>query len=96
MNVLKAPIVTEKMTMLTEKLGSYGFLVQKSANKVQIKQAIEQMYGVKVESVNTMRTLGKFKSRFTKAGAISGRESSVKKAVVTLAKGEVIDFYSNI
>ena len=96
MDILLKPIVTEKMTGLGEDLNRYGFIVAKDANKVEIKKAVEKMYGVSVESVNTMRYGGKMKSRFTKSGVISGKTKSYKKAIVTLAEGEVIDFYSNI
>jgi large subunit ribosomal protein L23 len=96
MKIIIKPIITEKMTGLSEKLNRYGFVVRKDANKLQIKQAVKELYGVDVESVNTVNYLGKKKSRFTKAGAISGRTSSYKKAIVTLAAGETIDFYSNI
>ena len=70
--------------------------VDTRANKLQIKKAVEELYGVSVESVNTMRYLGKKKSRYTKSGIIEGRAKSFKKAIVTLAEGEKIDFYSNI
>ena len=96
MDILIKPIVTEKMTTLGEDLNRYGFLVNKDANKIQIKQAVEKMYGVSVESVNTMRYGGKEKSRFTKSGVITGKTKSFKKAIITLAEGETIDFYSNI
>ena len=96
MNILLKPLVTEKMTDLSEKLNQYGFLVEKKSNKIQIKQAVEEMYGVTVESVNTMVYAGKNKSRYTKTGIIAGRTKSFKKAVVTLADGDTIDFYSNI
>jgi large subunit ribosomal protein L23 len=96
MKIIIKPIITEKMTGLSEKLHRDGFVVRKDANKLQIKQAVKELYGVDVESVNTVNYLGKKKSRFTKAGAISGRTSSYKKAIVTLAAGETIDFYSNI
>jgi large subunit ribosomal protein L23 len=96
MDILLKPIVTEKMTMQGDSLNRYGFVVDKRANKIQIKSAIEEMYGVSVEAVNTMRYLGKKKSRFTKSGVIEGRANSYKKAVVTLTDGEKIDFYSNI
>lgn len=95
MSILIKPLVTEKISALNEK-GKYGFVVKDSANKVEIKQAVEKMYGVNVEHVNTIKVLGKFKSRFTKAGVLSGRKPSYKKAIVTLASGEVIDFYSNV
>ncbi|HZK09407.1 MAG TPA: 50S ribosomal protein L23 [Bacteroidales bacterium] len=96
MNIIIKPIITEKMTELGEKLNRYGFIVRKEANKVQIKQAVESLYGVEVESVNTMNNAGKLKSRYTKTGLISGRTRATKKAIITLAKGETIDFYSNI
>ncbi|MEA3317896.1 MAG: 50S ribosomal protein L23 [Bacteroidota bacterium] len=96
MDILVKPIVTEKMTQQGEDLNRYGFIVNKLANKIQIKKAVEEMYDVTVESVNTMRYLGKRKSRFTKSGIIEGRSNSIKKAIVTLVEGEQIDFYSNI
>ncbi|MDD2385426.1 MAG: 50S ribosomal protein L23 [Bacteroidales bacterium] len=96
MEVLIRPIITEKMTKLGETLNRYGFIVDKRADKLQIKVAIEKMYEVNVEAVNTMRYAGKTKSRFTKAGVQKGKTAAFKKAVVTIAEGEVIDFYSNI
>lgn len=96
MEVLYKPIVTEKMTGQGDDLNKYGFIVDKKANKIQIRKAVEEMYGVTVETVNTMRYGGKQKSRYTKSGVISGKSKSYKKAVVTLAEGETIDFYSNI
>jgi len=96
MNILIRPIVTEKMERLSEKLNQYGFIVEKSANKLQIKKAIEELYGVTVDSINTIRYAGKLKSRYTKSGFLSGSTNSFKKAIVTLKEGEKIDFYSNI
>ncbi len=96
MAIIVKPIVTEKMTQLGEKLNRYGFKVQKSANKIEIKQAVEAMYNVTVTDVNTIVVAPKKKSRFTKSGAISGKTSAYKKAIVTVVKGEQIDFYSNI
>jgi large subunit ribosomal protein L23 len=95
MSVLKKPLVTEKVSAMNEK-GKYGFIVDTDANKVEIKKAVEKQYGVTVESVNTMKVMGKFKSRYTKAGVLAGRKPNYKKAIVTLAAGEVIDFYSNV
>jgi large subunit ribosomal protein L23 len=95
MSILKRPLVTEKVSALNEK-GKYGFIVAMDANKVEIKTAVEKQYGVNVESVNTMRVMGKRKSRYTKAGVLAGNKPSYKKAIVTLATGEVIDFYNNI
>lgn len=96
MNVLIKPLITEKMTGISEKLKQYGFMVDKNANKLQIKKAIESMYGVTVESVNTIRYSGKTKSRYTKSGFVSGKMNAFKKAIVTLQEGQTIDFYSNI
>ncbi len=96
MNILIKPIVTEKMTDQGEAFNRYGFVVEKTANKLQIRLAVEELYGVKVSEVNTMRYPGKRKQRFTKSGVSVGKTASYKKAVVTLAEGEVIDFYSNI
>jgi large subunit ribosomal protein L23 len=94
-SILKKPLVTEKVAALNEK-GTYGFVVDKTANKVQIKDAIEKTYGVNVEHVRTMIVGGKAKSRYTANQVITGRSSSYKKAIITLAKGEIIDFYSGI
>jgi large subunit ribosomal protein L23 len=96
MNILLKPIVTEKMTSQGDKFNRYGFIVAKTANKLQIRKAVEELYGVTVDSVNTMRYAGKIKTRNTKTGLLAGKTASVKKAVVTLAEGNTIDFYSNI
>ena len=96
MNILLKPIVTEKMTSHGDKFNRYGFLVDRNANKLQIKKAVEELYSVTVDSVNTMRYGGKIKSRNTKSGLLVGKTSATKKAVVTLAEGNKIDFYSNI
>jgi large subunit ribosomal protein L23 len=84
------------MTSIQEKQGKYGFIVDVKANKIEIKKAIESTYGVNVIKLNTLRYDGKAKSRYTKAGILSGRTASYKKAIVKLAAGETIDFYSNI
>jgi large subunit ribosomal protein L23 len=97
MGIIIKPIVTEKLTMITEKKPNrFGFRVSPSANKLEIKKAVETMYNVSVVDVNTMRYSGKRKSRYTKSGIINGRQVSYKKAIVTLKEGEVIDFFSNI
>ncbi|NEU07471.1 50S ribosomal protein L23 [Flavihumibacter sp. R14] len=96
MEILKKPILTEKASLLTEKLNRFTFKADHRANKLQIKEAIEKMYGVTIEAINTMVVVGKIKSRNTKAGITSGRAAKYKKAVVTLKDGETIDFYSNI
>lgn len=84
------------MTAMGEKLNRYGFVVEKRANKLQIKNAVEDLYGVEVAAVNTMNYAGKLKSRYSKTGIISGKTKAFKKAIVTLAEGETIDFFSNI
>jgi large subunit ribosomal protein L23 len=96
MNILLKPIVTEKMTSQGDKFNRYGFLVARNANKLQIKKAVEELYSVTVDSVNTMRYGGKIKSRNTKSGLLIGKTAATKKAVVTLKEGNKIDFYSNI
>ena len=84
------------MTIKGDKLNRYGFIVERDANKVEIKNAVEQMYGVSVKDVNTVNYHGKRKSRYTKAGMLTGRTNHYKKAIVTLAGDDKIDFYSNI
>ena len=96
MGIIIKPIVTEKLTALGEKLSVYGFIVDRGANKIQIKNAVEQMYGVTVASVNTVNYHGKKKSRYTKAGLLRGRANHFKKAYVALAGEDKIDFYANI
>ncbi len=95
-DILIKPVVTEKMNDKGDALNQFGFIVDKHANKLQIRDAVEEMYGVTVKDVNTMKYKGKKKSRFTKTGIITGRKNNYKKAIVTLADGENIDFYSNI
>ncbi|WP_109832167.1 50S ribosomal protein L23 [Reichenbachiella versicolor] len=95
MSILKKPIVSEKVSALNE-AGKYGFVVDKSANKVEIKKAVEKAYGVTVESVNTMVYPGKSKTKYTKSKIISGRTSAYKKAIVQVADGDIIDFYGEV
>lgn len=95
MDILIKPLVTEKVNAASDR-GVYAFVVNKSANKVEIKKAIEKAYSVSVESVNTLITASKSKSRFTKKGFTQGRSQQIKKAFITVSKGEVIDFYSGI
>ncbi len=91
------PLVTEKMTNITDKRANrYGFVVRPEANKLQIKNEVEDLYNVTVVDVNTMRYAGKRSSRYTKSGLIRGQRNAFKKAIVTLKEGETIDFYSNI
>ena len=96
MEILIKPIVTEKLTAQGEKLNRYGFIVNRDANKLEIKAAVEQKYGVTVADVNTVNYHGKKKSRYTKAGILSGRMNHYKKAFVTLEGEDKIDFYANI
>ncbi|WP_119078751.1 50S ribosomal protein L23 [Chitinophaga alhagiae] len=95
-DVLIKPVISEKVNKATEKFNRFYFIVDKKANKLEIKKAVEDFYGVTVAEVNTLVMPGKNKTRFTKAGFISGRKPSYKKAVVTLAEGESIDLYANI
>ena len=94
--VLIKPIVTEKSNKLTDQRRTYAFRVDRKANKLEIKKAIENFYGISVIDVNTVVVPGKAKTKFTKAGFISGRKSAYKKAYITVAEGETIDLYSNI
>jgi large subunit ribosomal protein L23 len=96
MDIIIKPVITEKMTEMGEDLNRYGFIVNRKANKLQIKKAVEDLYGVEVVAVNTMTYRGKTKSRYTKTGIITGKTASYKKAIITVAEGETIDFYSNI
>ncbi len=116
MNIIIKPLISEKMTRLSEAAANpvmtriqrkkgkpepvahnrYGFIVDKRANKIEIKNAIEQLYSVKVIDVNTMNYSGKNKSRYTKSGFLTGRTNAFKKAVVTLTPGDSIDFYAGI
>ena len=95
-NILIKPLITEKMTADTEKNNAYGFVVADGANQVEIKKAVEKEYGVTVTSVRTLRVDGKRRQRYTKTGIIKGRTVGYKKAIVSLAEGEMIDFYENI
>ncbi|MFN5181816.1 MAG: 50S ribosomal protein L23 [Bacteroidota bacterium] len=96
MEVLIKPIITEKMAEQAEKNHRYGFIVDENANKLQIKSAVEKMYGVTVKQVNTSRYIGKIKTRNTKRGMAIGIVNRSKKATVTLKEGDVIDFYASI
>jgi large subunit ribosomal protein L23 len=96
MEILIKPLVTEKMTAIQEKQGKFGFIVDRNANKIEIKKAVESAYGVKVTAVNTIRYDGKAKFRYTKTGIVEGRSQGYKKAIISLAAGDTIDFYANI
>ncbi|MBN8859505.1 MAG: 50S ribosomal protein L23 [Sphingobacteriales bacterium] len=95
-DVLIKPIITEKSNKLSEKRNVYAFRVDRKANKLEIKKAIEAFYGISVTEVNTVVSPSKSKSRFTKAGVISGRKPAYKKAYVTVAEGESIDLYGSL
>jgi len=95
-DVLKKPLITEKMNAISEKFNRAGFIVDRRANKVEIKQAVKLMYGVEPIDVNTSVLPGKAKSRHTKSGFTKGNTSARKKAIVTLAEGDSIDFFNNI
>ena len=95
MAILIKPILTEKATSSNDK-GKFSFFVDRKANKVQVKKAVEKTYDVNVVSVNTINVLGKSVSKFTKTGIVNGRKPSYKKAIVQLKEGEFIDFYSQI
>jgi len=96
MSVLIKPIITEKMTADSELLNRYGFYVDPAANKLQIKEAVEATYGVSVEKVRTMNYGPSRKSRYTKKGILSGKTNAMKKAIIDVAEGDTIDFYSNL
>ena len=93
-DVLVRPVLTEKVNLQMEKSGRYTFEVDKRSNKLEIKKAVEEFYGVKVTDINTVIVPGKNKTRYTKAGFLKGVKPSYKKAVVTLAEGESIDLFS--
>ena len=95
-DVLLKPILSEKANKQSEKMNRFSFIVDKKANKLEIKKAIESFYGVQVEGVNTIVVPSKAKSKYTKAGYIVGRKPSKKKAIVTVAKGETIDLYGTV
>ena len=92
--ILVRPVITEKVNAQMEKSSRYTFEVDKRANKLEVKKAVEEFYGVKVQGVNTIVVPAKNKSRFTKAGLMRGRKSGYKKAVVTLAEGDSIDLFA--
>lgn len=95
-DVLIKPVISEKSNALSEKKNIYAFRVGRKANKIEIKKAVEDFYGVDVVDVHTVVVPSKSKSRFTKAGVISGRKPGYKKAYVTVAEGDTIDIYSSL
>ncbi len=96
MDINIKPLMTEKATALSEKENRYVFAVSPDANKFQIKDLVEKLYNVRVTSVSTCVYAGKRKQRYTRAGIIRGQKDAFKKAYVTVADGQTIDFYSNI
>jgi large subunit ribosomal protein L23 len=96
MSIIIKPIITEKITKDGEVFNRFGFVVDKKANKVQIKKAVEATYGIKVVNVNTMNVRPDRTTKYTKSGLISGKSNAYKKAIVQVQEGETIDFYNNI
>ncbi len=96
MNVIIKPILTEKATKDSELQNRFGFVVDKRANKIQIKNAVEQAYGVSVVAVNTNIVGVSRSTKFTKTGLITAKKASYKKAFVQVKEGETIDLYTNI
>ncbi|MFN4026663.1 MULTISPECIES: 50S ribosomal protein L23 [Flavobacterium] len=96
MSIIIKPIITEKITKEGEVFNRFGFVVDKKANKVQIKKAVEAAYGITVVDVNTMNYRADRTVKYTKSGLISGKTNAYKKAVVQVKEGETIDFYNNI
>lgn len=95
-DVLIKPVLSEKVNRLTEKFNRYTFIVNRKANKLEIKKAVEDFYGISVEEVNTLNMPSKVKQRNTKAGLLTGRKPAKKKAIVTVANGDSIDLYGNV
>ena len=96
MSILIKPVITEKATMDSEVNNRYTFEVAKTSNKVEIKKAVEAVYGVSVEKVRTINVRPNRKSRYTKSGVITGKTNAIKKAIVQVAEGDTIDLYSNL
>ncbi len=96
MSVLIKPIITEKATADSELNNRYGFIVDTKANKLEIKEAVEAAYGVSVEKVRTMNYGPKRSMRYTKTGIQQAKTNAYKKAIVQVAEGDTIDFYSNL
>lgn len=96
MSILIKPIITEKATKMSEDENRYTFEVDKNANKIQIKDAVEATYGVSVAKVRTMNVRPDRKTKYTKSGVVTGKTSAYKKAIVQVAEGETIDLYANI
>lgn len=96
MSIIIKPIITEKVTKEGETFNRFGFMVNKKANKVEIKKAVEAAYGVSVVAINTMNVRPDRTTKYTKSGLISGKTNAYKKAIVQVSEGETIDFYNNV
>jgi len=94
--ILVKPLITEKTSAATDRNNQFSFIVNKNANKIEIRKAVESEYKVSVTAVRTVNMDGKAKTKYTKTGLVSGRTPSYKKAVISLAAGETIDFYENL
>lgn len=94
--ILIRPLITEKTSAATDRHNQFSFIVNREANKIEIRKAVEAEYKVSVKEVRTINVDGKLKSKFTKTGVVSGRTPSVKKAIISLSAGETIDFYANL
>ena len=94
--ILIKPLITEKAEMLSEDRNQFSFIVDKRANKVEIRKAVESMYSVNVQSVNTLIMPAKQKNRSTRSGVLKGRKSAFKKAIITLVDGETIDHFGDL
>lgn len=95
-NVLVRPLVTEKMTQITEETGKYGFVVDIDANKIEIAKAIKERFEVDVVSVNVVRHKGKLRTQFTRRGRFTGRTPKYKKAIITVKEGQTIDIFGEV
>lgn len=96
MSIIIKPIITEKITKEGELFNRFGFIVDKKANKIQIKNAVEAAYGISVVEVNTMNYRADRSTKYTKSGIVNGKTNAYKKAIVQVQEGETIDFYNNI
>jgi large subunit ribosomal protein L23 len=96
MNIIIKPIITEKATSQSELFNCYSFLVDTNANKIEIKKAVESVYGVSVNKVRTLNYGPIRKTKYTKTGIQNGKTNANKKAVVHLAEGDTIDFFSKL
>lgn len=92
-DILIKPIISEKSEILSDSRNQFSFVVNKKANKIEIKKAVEKEFSVGVVAVNTMIVAPKSKTRNTRSGMIKGRTAAYKKAIVTLNEGETIDFF---